>query len=157
MIGRVIPEREVGGPWWTLLKIVSVKGTAIVQAVALAAAEKQRAWYFDGPGHYRLMDPDQLWLGATREWCLNDAAQIGEKVPALPGVYIIRSDAPILIGHTDNLRQRLLYHQAEIRTCEDAKDAALEFCVEVILPAAEREERAARLIASWSPPCNQAV
>lgn len=157
MIGRVIPEREVEGPWWTLLKTVSGKGAAIAEAVGLAVAERHRVWYFDGPGQYTALEPEQLWLGTTREWCLHDADLISQKAPALPGVYIIRSTTPVLIGHTDNLRQQLLSHQSEIHKCEDAKDVPLEFCFEVILPADEREERAANLIAWWSPPCNQSV
>ena len=157
MLGRVIPEQQVGGPWWTLLRIVSGKGTAIAQAVAAAAAGNHRIWYSEDAGRYTSLDPDQLWLGTTREWCLHDAAMIHEKVPALPGVYIIRAETPLLIGHTDDLKQRLLYHQSEIYGCEAARDAALEFCFEVVLPAAEREDRAVSLIAWWSPPCNDGV
>jgi hypothetical protein len=154
MIGRVIPEREVSGPWWTLLKIVSDRPNAITEAVALADVD-QRIWYIDEPGQLSVLDPEQLWLSAARTWWVSDLEVIREKVPSLPGVYVIRSSTPLLIGHTDDLRQRLLYHHGEIRTCQAAKGAALEFCFEVILPTDEREHCAASLIAWWSPPCNE--
>jgi hypothetical protein len=104
---------------------------------------------------FQLFDPQRLWLGIDREWTSHDREAILQGAPALPGIYVIRALTPVLIGDTENLRERLLYHLEDVARCEAARDASLQFSFEVVETDSERGARAADLIDWWSPPCSQ--
>ena len=107
-------------------------------------------------GTFELFEPARLWLEPHRIWRLCDLAAVLAHVPPRPGVYVIRAGTPIMIGDTDNLRERLLYQlEALSSSCAQSRRMPLEFCFEVLEDARVRSERANHLIIWWAPPCNQ--
>ena len=102
---------------------------------------------------FELLDDDDVWLGDRRVWRTHDAATVLRFAPPGAGVYVLRAVTPVLVGETENLRDRLLYHVSHPGACA-RRHGALEFCVQEFGSADLRMQRAARLAAWWSPPCN---
>ena len=105
---------------------------------------------------FELLNPSDVWLGDGRKWHRHDESTIRKNAPSAPGVYLLRAEAPIFAGDTENVRDRLLYHLKHPGACAQ-KYGALEFSFQELASIHARNQGAARLIAWWMPPCNEAT
>jgi hypothetical protein len=150
IIGQV--SRDTGQ--WVALDSDATWPAALWKAHYYARVRGVRALVSRDGEAFHVADPDRLWLGGDLAWHPHDTASVAAHAPAAPGVYVLRSLTPVFVGHTENLRERLLYHLREPWSCPEAA-APLQFCVRPLDVAESRSDVTADLIAWWTPPCNE--
>lgn len=149
MIGVTEAEREftviaTGLPW----------PIAIQRAHIYSLSRRGRVLVSRNGDPFEVFDPQDAWLSADRVWRTHDRETVFAHAPTAAGVYVLRGVAPIYVGETTNLRERLLYHLGHPSECA-RRFGALEFSVQEFVSTDLRSRRAARLLAWWMPPCNE--
>lgn len=141
---------------WVPVSMGMAWAAAIRRAYAYSLVRRARILTSRTGQEFELLDPQAVWLGGDWQWRPHEPISIAHHAAAGPGIYVLRALTPIYIGETDNLRERLLYHFHHPGFCQE-QQGALEFCCQTYASADERAREAARLIAWWLPPCNQAT
>jgi len=126
---------------------------AIFGALTLAAAAGGRVLASRRGGPFEIVDENRRWLGPEQYWLPYEEHVVRKHAPEVPGLYALRGSAPIFLGDTENLRERLLYHLRDPLPCPQALNQLL-FCCEPVLDPSIRSERAIDLITWWTLPCN---
>ena len=143
----------VDGAGWRFVNTAETWAQAVRKASWLSGVRGGRVW---GSREGVSFDPlifEQIGLDGDYGWFALDARMIDERAPSAGGIYVLRAKAPIYIGETENLRERLLFH-LENPFPRDRADGAIVFACKVIDAADKRHQRNLELVTWWKPPCN---
>ena len=152
--GFIVGQVSADGSHWNAIDSEPTWGAAVWKAYFYSCARNHRVFVSRHGDQLELLDPPRIGLGPDQDWRAHTAASVTKHAPRAAGVYILRSIAPVFIGETDNLQERLLYHLHEPLACHDTA-IPLEFAFETFESTERRSRRATDLIDWWAPPCNQ--
>ena len=142
------------GDGWHLLKTAGTWDTAVRKARYLGAVTPARVWASrDGEAVEPLVFPPN-GPDDRHEWLPFDRTSVLAHAPDGPGLYALCGRRPLYIGETENVRERLLYHLEIPLECPEAR-GPLRFAFAAMGAQPQRGDQKSRLVACWSPPCNE--
>jgi hypothetical protein len=151
--GFVISRVRGDGGGWVPVKTVATWAEAIFKALIFATVTGGRVVASRLDDNFEVVDEPRRWIGPHQAWLPFEQDVVQKHVPRVPGIYALRGAAPIFVGDTENLQDRLLYHLREPLPCREAETGLLFFFETVPQPAL-RSERVTDLIRWWALPCN---